>query len=313
MHVSAQAPPMHASQRAQADRHELIRRIAEALPVDGTIEPLPGVRLHRASCPTDVGHSVSSPALCLIAQGTKEWLLGGKTYVYEPGRYLIASAELPVGTRVVNASPDEPYLGMVINLDPTTVGSVIVEAGHVANRGTTSAIDVDLLDASLLDAALRLLRLMDSPAEAGFLAPLIKREIIFRLLIGNQGARLRHIAVLGGASHRIMEAIERIRKNFDQPLHIEAEARDLGMSVSSFHAHFKTVTEMSPLEYQKQLRLQEARRLMLGEGMDAGGAGAQVGYRDASQFTREYKRLFGAPPMRDVERLRISATEIVGI
>ena len=304
MQISGKVPSARTSQRAQADHEELAALIAKALPADGAIEPLPGVRLYRASQPTDVGHSISTPELCLIAQGTKEWILGGKTYLYDPGHYLIATAELPVGTRVVNASPNEPYLGVVITLDPTLVGSVMVEAGHVAARGTAPAIDVSPLDAGLLDAALRLLRLADTPAAAGFLAPLIKREIIYRLLMGNQGARLRHVAVLGGSSHRILEAIQRIRRNFDQPLRIGAEARDLGMSVSSFHAHFKTVTGMSPLEYQKRLRLQEARRLMLGEGLDASGAGARVGYGDVSQFTREYKRLFGAPPMRDVERLR---------
>ena len=156
----------------------------------------------------------------------------------------------------------------------------------------------------------RLVRLLDSPAdEARFLAPLVTREIVYRLLMGAQGDRLRQIAVLGGHSHRIAEAIERLRKDFDQPLRIEDIARELGMSVSGFHHHFRAVTAMSPLQFQKQLRLQEARRLMLGEDLDAASAGYRVGYGDASHFTREYKRLFGAPPMRDVERLREAAME----
>ena len=174
------------------------------------------------------------------------------------------------------------------------------------------AIDVSPLDAGLLDAVVRLVRLLGSPiTEAGFLAPLVKREIVFRLLEGEQGARLRHTAVLGGHSHRIARALERLRKDFDRPLRIEDVAREVGMSVSSFHHHFRAVTAMSPLQFQKQLRLQEARRLLLGEDLDVAGAGYRVGYGDASHFTREYKRLFGAPPMRDVERLREAAVESV--
>ena len=169
------------------------------------------------------------------------------------------------------------------------------------------AIDVSPLDVGLLDAVVRLVRLLDSPTEARFLAPLITREIVYRLLRGEQGGRLSHVAALGGSTHRIVEAIERLRKEFDQPLRIEDIARELGMSVSGFHHHFKAVTAMSPLQFQKQLRLQEARRLMLGEDLDAASAGYRVGYGDASPFTREYKRLFGAPPVRDVERLREAA------
>ena len=153
----------------------------------------------------------------------------------------------------------------------------------------------------------RLVRLLDSPTEARFLAPLITREIVYRLLTGEQGGRLRHTAVLGGHSHRIARALERLRKEFDQPLRIEDIARELGMSVSGFHHHFRAVTAMSPLQFQKQIRLQEARRLMLGEDLDAASAGYRVGYGDASHFNREYKRLFGAPPVRDVERLREAA------
>lgn len=182
----------------------------------------------------------------------------------------------------------------------------MVEAGHLSslNRGDVRAIDVSPLDASLLDAVVRLVRLLDSPAEARVLRPLITREIVYRLLMGEQGNRLRHLALLGGHTDRIAEAVERLRKDFDQPLRIDRLARELGMSVSGFHHHFKAVTAMSPLQFQKQLRLQEARRIMLGENLDAASAGSRVGYDDASQFSREYKRLFGHPPVRDVERLR---------
>jgi AraC-like DNA-binding protein len=163
-----------------------------------------------------------------------------------------------------------------------------------------------------LDAVMRLIRLLDAPIDARYLAPLITREIVYRLLMGAQGARLHQVAALGGTTQRIAEAIERLRNDFNQPLYIEDIARELGMSVSGFHHHFRAFTAMSPLQFQKQLRLQEARRLMLGEGLDAASAGYRVGYSNASHFTREYKRLFGAPPMHDVEHLREGARERVG-
>jgi AraC-like DNA-binding protein len=175
------------------------------------------------------------------------------------------------------------------------------------------AIDVSPLDVGLLDATVRLARLLDTPAEARFLAPLIKREIVYRLLIGAQGGRLGHIVAPGGATRRIATAVERIRRDFDQPLRTAALAQDLGMSVSGFHHHFKQVTAMSPIQFQKQLRLQEARRLILAEDLDAASAGFRVGYDDPSYFSREYKRLFGAPPLRHAEQLREAAWESAGV
>jgi len=252
----------------------------------------------------------------VIAQGSKEILLGDNRYRYDPAHYLITTTALPITSRITEAEEERPYLGLVLRLYPTLVGPLMVEAGHPASGGhaTVRAIDVSPLDAGLLDATVRLVRLMDSPiAEARFLAPLVKREIVYRLLMGEQGGRLSHVAALGGSTHRIVEAIERLRKEFDQPLRIEEIARELGMSVSGFHHHFKAVTAMTPLQFQKQIRLQEARRLMLGEDLDAAGAGYRVGYGDASHFTREYKRLFGAPPVRDVERLREATLASAGL
>jgi AraC-like DNA-binding protein len=187
----------------------------------------------------------------------------------------------------------------------------MVEAGHVSSpsRASMRAINVSPLDASLLEAVVRLVRLLNTPAEASFLMPLITREIVFRLLTGAQGGRLRHLALQGGQAHRFTKAIERLRKEFDQPLRIDDMAQELSMSVSSFHHHFKAVTAMSPLQFQKQIRLQEARRLMIGEDLDAASAGYRAGYNDASHFSREYKRLFGLPPLRDVERLREAARD----
>jgi AraC-like DNA-binding protein len=175
------------------------------------------------------------------------------------------------------------------------------------------AINVSPINAKLLDAVVRLVQLSDTPKEARFLTPLIMREIIYRLLVGEQGSRLRYVTVLGGNTHRIAEAIRRLHHEFDQPLRIEEMARELNMSVSSFHHHFKEVTAMSPLQFQKHLRLQEARRLMLAEQLDATSAGYRVGYDDASYFNREYKRFFGAPPMRDVVEIRGVARESVAV
>jgi AraC-like DNA-binding protein len=301
--------------RAQANRDELVERIARAIREDGRVEPLKGLRLHRASSPTESVHGMSGPAFCVIAQGSKEVLLGDTRYQYDPAHYLLATVELPVVSQVIEASQERPYLSLRLKLDPTLVGSVMVEAGHFSPRSHADvrAINVSPLDASLLDAVVRLVRLLDTPAEAPFLAPLITREIVYRLLMGEQGDRLRHIAVQGGHIHRIARAIERLGKEFDQPLRIDDIARELGMSVSSFHHHFKAVTAMSPLQFQKQMRLQEARRLMLGEGLNAASAGYRVGYNDTSHFNREYKRLFGLPPLRDVERLREAARESTGL
>ena len=296
--------------RAQAYRTELVERITQVVREDGRLEPLPGLFFNRSSTLKRL-HSVSEPCFCVVAEGSKEILLGDERYQYDPAHYLLFTAELPVVSQVIEASPERPYLSLRLNLDPTLVSSVIVEAGHLPSRSQANvrAINVSPLDANLLDAVVRLVRLLDTPAEARFLAPLITREIVYRLLMGKQGDRLRYITVQDGHTHRIARAIQRFRKEFDQPLRIDDIAQGLGMSVSSFHQHFKAVTALSPLQFQKRLRLQEARRLMLGEHLDAASAGYQVGYDDASHFNREYKRLFGLPPMRDVERLRETAMQ----
>jgi AraC-like DNA-binding protein len=296
------------TQRLHGYREELAERIARAVPADGRVEPLRGLHLHRSSTPTELLHGVSEPSFCVIAQGSKEVLLGESVYRYDAAHYLLATMKLPVVSRIIEASAERPYLSLRLVPDPALVGSVMVEAGHLSlrNGGDARALDVSPLDAELLDATVRLVRLLDKPLEARVLRPLITREIVYRLLMGEQGNRLRHLALLGGQSESIAAAIERLRREFNQPLRIESIAREVGMSVSGFHHQFKAVTAMSPLQFQKQLRLQEARRLMLGENLDAASAGMRVGYDDASQFSREYKRLFGLPPMRDVERLRES-------
>jgi AraC-like DNA-binding protein len=267
-----------------------------------------GLHLNRALSMTGPIHGVMHPSFCVIAQGAKEIHLGEERYRYDPYHYLLATVEMPAVSQLVEASRERPYLSLRLDLDPALVASVMLEVGLPALRreaASVRALDVSPLEDGLLDAAVRLVRLVDAPeAEARVLVPSVKREVVFRLLMGEQSARLRHIAVLGGQTDRIARAIERLRNDFDKPLRIESLARDLGMSPSGFHEHFKAVTAMSPLQFQKQLRLQEARRLLLGEDLDAATVAYRVGYDDASHFSREYKRHFGQPPMRDVEHLR---------
>jgi AraC-like DNA-binding protein len=260
-------------------------------------------------------HSVYEPVFCVIAQGSKEVFLSNERYVYDPSHYLLVTAELPLVSHVLEASKEQPYLALRLELDPTLVGSVMVEVGDAAPKKHTDvkAVNVNSLDAGLLDAVVRLVRLLEEEAEAPFLAPLITREIIYRLWMGEQRDRLRHIAAVGGYTPHIAKAIERLHKDLDQPLRIESIARELGMSVSGFHHHFKAVTAMSPLQFQKRLRLQEARRIMLGEGLDATSVAYRVGYHSDSHFSREYKSLFGLPPMRDIEQLRGTTRESIGL
>jgi AraC-like DNA-binding protein len=293
-------------QRIQNNREELIERMTNASPEDGVLEVFPGLFLGRSSIPTERVHTVFNPAFCVIAQGSKQVLLGEETFRYDPGNYLISTVDLPIVSHVVEASKEHPYLSFRLDLDASFVASVMMESGIESKKGDESvkAMDVSSIDADLLDAVVRLARLLDTPDEIQVLAPLIIREIIFRLLKGEQGARLSHLLASGGDTRRISKAVKQLRENIDQPLRIENIARELGMSVSGFHHHFKSVTAMSPLQFQKQIRLQEARRLMLGEDLDVASASFRVGYEDPSYFSREYKKLFGAPPQRDIARLR---------
>jgi AraC-like DNA-binding protein len=297
------------AQRNQANCEELVERIAHIIREDGVLEPLPGLHVARASTPRQPVHSVTEPAFCVIAQGSKEVLLGDSRYQYDPYHYLLATVGLPSISQILEASKERPYLSLRLELPPALVGAVMMETGNTAPSVAVDvrAFDVSPLEENLLDAVVRLVRLFESPAEVPILMPLITREIIYRLFMGDQGNRLRHLAMMGGYTPHIATAVDRLRKEFDQPLRIEQVARELNMSVSGFHHHFQAVTAMSPLQFQKRLRLQEARRLMLGEDLDAASAAYRVGYQDASHFNREYKTLFGIPPMRDMQRLRDAA------
>ncbi len=299
--------------RMLANRGELIERIARAVLEDGVVEPLKGMFLARASVPRKRVHSVVKPSFCVIAQGSKEILLGDSRYVYDPDHYLIASLELPRVSQILEASRERPYLSFRLELDPAVVGSCMMEAGQAASsvRMDLKAMDVSALDGDLLDAVVRMVRLLDAPIEAPVFMSLITREIIHRLLMGTQGARLCHLTTLSGFTPLVAKAVDRIRQDLDQPLRIEELAHELGVSVSGLQHHFKAVTAMSPLQFQKQLRLQEARRLMLSENLDAASTAYRLGYHDAAHFNREYKSLFGIPPMQDMQRLRDVAVESV--
>ena len=281
-------------------------RISRAVPKDGLLEALPGVILGRFSKPTERVYSVFNPSFCIIAQGSKQVLLGEEAFRYDPGHYLISTVALPVAIHVIEASDEKPYLGFQLILDPTIVASVMMESSIETKKSDASvkAMNVSPIEAELLDAALKLVRLLDTPDEIEFLAPLIIREIVYRLLRSEQGARLNHLLTLEGDMRRITRAVNHLREHIDEPLEIESMARKLGMSISSFYEHFKSVTAMSPVQFQKQIRLQEARRLMLGENLDVASASFRVGYEDPSYFSREYKKLFGTPPQRDIARLR---------
>ena len=294
------------AQEMQSRSEELIERMATAVPTDGTIEAFSGFRISRASSPTEPVQAVFEPSFCFVAQGSKKALLGGEIFRYDPRHYLIFTVDLPVTFQVEEASKEKPYFGFRLALDPALVASVVMESDIQIKKGdaSTKAMNVSSIDADLFDAVVRLVRLVETPAQRKVLAPLIIREIVYRLLIGGQGARLSHILALGGDTRRISKAIGHLREHFDEQLKMEEIARELGMSVSGFHHHFKSVTSMSPLQFQKHLRLQEARRLMLGEDLDAASAGFRVGYEDPSHFSREYKRHFGAPPHNDIASLR---------
>lgn len=293
-------------QKMRINRAELLARMTRAISEDGILEVFPGVFLNRFSKLSDPVHLVFKPAFCFIAQGSKEVFLGDESYRYDSGHYLISTVTLPIISRTIEASEEKPYLSFRVNLDAPVVAEVMMESNIVTKKSdaNVSAMNVSPIGADLLDAVVRLAKLLDTPDEMPTLAPLIVREIIYRLLRSDQGARLSHLLSSEGETRRISRAVNQLRENIEQPLVIENMARELGMSVSSFHHHFKSVTAMSPVQFQKQIRLQEARRLMLGEDLDVASAGLRVGYDNPAYFSREYKKLFGAPPQRDIASLR---------
>ena len=267
---------------------------------------IPGFSLHRSHAPSPPIALIYEPRVCLIAQGAKHVRLGDDAYVYDAHHYLITSVDLPTIVQIVSASRERPYLGLVLRLDERELAQLIVD-GRLPlpqPRQSRRAMATGEVTPALIDAFQRLIDLLSEPEGIPVLAPIIKREIFYRLLIGDQGARLRQMISAGSQSHRIAQAIRWLKENFARPLRVTDLAAEVHMSTSTFHEHFRTLTAMSPLQYQKWLRLNEARRLMLAEHLDAASAALQVGYESPSQFSREYARLFGAPPRRDIEGLR---------
>ncbi|MGU7778987.1 AraC family transcriptional regulator N-terminal domain-containing protein [Burkholderia sp. PU8-34] len=291
----------------ESGRRALATLISRFAPVDGShATAIRGLAFHKHTHPVDLGCGVSRAAFVLAAQGAKRVVVAGHAYEYDTQNCLITSIDLPILSRVTKASPDAPYLCMSFMLNPQRIVELAAEM-RLPEPGAGpegEGIALARLTPPLLDVALRLVRLLDTPADIPVMAPLIEKELIYRLMTSEQGTRLRHMAVAGSQTHRISRAIEWIRDHFSEPMRVEALAQVVNMSVSSLHHHFKNVTTLSPLQYQKQLRLHEARRLLLGQGADVGSVAASVGYESASQFSREYSRLFGAPPLRDVVQLR---------
>ena len=270
---------------------------------------IPRLSLVRMSKRTEPMQGVQHPSLCLIAQGTKQVLLADEVFEYGPARHLIASADLPITGQVIEASPEEPYLSIKLDLDLSVLGAMMIEMPPAPETFTTAktcgkAICLSRTDPQLLEAAVRLLRLLDTPDDIPFLAPLAEKELLYRLMRGDQAKKLHRMLMPESRLQQVNRAIAWIRQNYAKPFSVDRVAQEARMSTSSLHEHFKEVTAMSPLQYQKQLRLQEARRLILSEALDATSAAHRVGYDSPSQFSREYRRLFGAPPIQDVSRLK---------
>lgn len=265
-----------------------------------------GLSLFRREELTEPITGMYEPSVCLVAQGAKRVILGDDTFVYDAHHYLITSVNLPTVVQIIEASPERPYLGLRLKFDLREITQMMVDSNLPKPRTQQSSRGMATGEVTLplLTAIQRLIDLLSDQQDIPILAPIIQREIIYRLLVGDQGERLRQIASAGSQSNQIARAIDWLKGNFTEPLSIDSLAAKSSMSTSTFHHHFRSMTALSPLQFQKQLRLQEARRLMLTERMDAANAAFQVGYESPSQFNREYNRQFGAPPLRDITKLR---------
>jgi AraC-like DNA-binding protein len=290
-------------------RSELARKIAAHTPTPGEqATSVPGLALYRRTSTTPCYPATYEPSLNVFVQGQKRITLGGTTYLCDGSTFLLSSLDLPVVSQIVEASEEVPLLSMLLKLDMAAVREILNHAEFQTQNGSSDArgIAIGKTTVDLLKPCSRLLDLLDTPEDIPFVNRLIQREIMYRLLRGPQGARLRAIATLGDQSHRTAKAIAWLRANYAKPLRVEELAEVARMGMSTLHHHFRALTAMSPLQYQKQLRLVAARERMLIEGLDAASAAFQVGYESPSQFNREYKRFFGQPPMRDIKTRRFS-------
>jgi AraC-like DNA-binding protein len=297
------------SNPARELRAELARKITSFMgSEENRATDIPGLTLHRRVAPTAPCSMTYEPCVTLMVQGRKRVELGRTTFIYGESQYLLTSVDLPIVSQIIEASEDVPCLAMSLKLDMPAIRELLGrEEIHVAEAPPDSpAMATGEATVEFLSACCRLLDLLDAPQDIPFLSGLIQREIIYRILRGPKGARLRAIATLGDQSHRTAKAIAWIKANYAKPLRMEELAQMAGMGLSTLHHHFRALTAMSPLQYQKQLRLQAARGRMLVDGLDAASAAFEVGYESASQFNREYSRLFGQPHMRDIRTLRSS-------
>jgi AraC-like DNA-binding protein len=270
------------------------------------VTAISALSLARREAPTEPTSYMYEPSICLIAQGAKRVLLGDDTYVLDVHHFLITSVDLPTVVQIIKAGREKPYLGLILKLDRREIAQLMADSNLPPPRAQQSSRGMAIGEVTLplLVAFQRLIDLLAEPQDIPILAPIIQREILYRLLVGDQGARLRQIAAAGSQSHQIAQAIDWLKSHYTLPLRIEDLAAQVHMSPSTFHHHFRALTAMSPLQYQKWLRLNEARRLMLTERLDATATAFQVGYESPSQFSREYRRVFGAPPLRDITYLR---------
>jgi len=274
---------------------------------DGVRETaIPRLSLYRWSQVAGPLHAAYEPCVCVVAQGRKRTIAGEGVHVYGTGQCVVASVDVPVVGHITEASAGKPFLALLLRLDPTAIRELMLESDidRAGRERLEPALGISEADPALIDACVRLLKVLGAPEDIRVMVPLIEKEILYRLLRGAQGSRIGQIAFADSRIQDINRAIGWIRRNFHETLSIEILASTARMSPSSLHQHFKTVTGMSPLQYQKHLRLQEARRLMLSQSVDAAVAGHTVGYESPSQFSREYRRLFGAPPVRDIAKLR---------
>lgn len=285
----------------------LARAIALFAPSDGDHgTAIPSLSLHRRREPTQPLHCIFSLGLGVVVQGHKQVLLGDHVMTYGPGQSMLTTIDLPVVAHVTRADVREPMLGMMVTLDPSMVLEIAADVHRTPPPRLSGfqPISIEALDVGMIGALTRLVELLREPALLPQVAPLIQREIIVRLLAGPHAPQLLHLVATGSPSQQVAKSVAWIKKNFAKPLSVDELAASVHMSASTFRQHFRTITGTSPVQFQKQMRLQEARQLMLNQSLDAAEASGQVGYESPSQFSREYSRLFGAPPLQDVRRMR---------
>lgn len=284
---------------------ETVRRYAEAHvgPTSVTQMPIPGLTIIRQTMPTALHFNIDKPLVAMVLQGSKRVIMGNRTFDLGAGESLLITADVPTVSQITRASISAPYFSLVLDLDPIVIEDLAFEI-DASQLVTDTPVRVDPTEIEVADAALRLMRLLERPKSLAILQTQLIRELHYWLMTGRHGAAIRRLGMVGSHSHRIARAVALIRTNFAEPLRIEQLAETAGMSLSSFHEHFRSITSLTPLQFQKQLRLIEARRMMLSNGEMISNAAYAVGYESVSQFTREYGRLFGLPPGRDIKTIK---------